>query len=207
MSQTLLFDVDGTLAETFDKAADIVEDLAAKFNYVAPEDRRKLRRIDWQELPTYLGVSRFRRRRFKRTFLERLRAAMSDARLSRDLDGVLKIITVSGYPVGAMTSSSVTNFESLAKENNYFSMTDLGDYDVNKSRVLKDFISRFGLAPTEVVYVGDEVEDIEAAKSLGMTSVGAAWGLTHEIELKKHEPDFIVNKPEELLTVLSQLDD
>ena len=33
MSQTLLFDVDGTLTDTFDKAAKIIDDLATTFKH------------------------------------------------------------------------------------------------------------------------------------------------------------------------------
>lgn len=205
MSQTLLFDVDGTLTDTFDKAADIIDALAVKFKYPVVTDRKKLRRIDWRDLATFLGVSRLRRKRFTKEFRERLRQAMLSAELSADLSSVLKIITTSGYTLGAMTSSSVTHFERITRENNYFTMTDLGDYDVNKKRVLGDFLSRFNLSANEVIYVGDEIEDILAAKALGLTSVGAAWGLNHAIALQEQNPDFVIYKPEELLTVISGL--
>ena len=204
MSLTLLFDVDGTLTDTFDTAATIIEELSVQFHYTPPESRRKLRRIDWRELPAFLGVSRFKRRRFIKIFRERLRAAMCNATLSPDFDSILNIITTSGYRIGAMTSSSVTPFAGLSKNNTYFSMTDLGDFDVNKVRVLRDFLSRFNLKPSEVIYVGDEIEDILAAKQLGLTAVGAAWGLNHAIALQAVEPDFVINTPSELLTVLSQ---
>ncbi len=204
MSRTLLFDVDGTLTDTFDAAATIIEELSTRFRYTAPESRRKLRRIDWRELPAFLGISRFRRGRFVKVFRERLRAAMCNTTLSPDFDSILNIITTAGYRVGAMTSSSVTPFAGLSNNNHYFSMTDLGDFDVQKVRVLRDFLSRFNLKPSEVIYVGDEIEDIMAAKQLGLTSVGAAWGLNHAIALQTAEPDFIINTPSELLTVLSQ---
>lgn len=205
MSQTLLFDVDGTLTDTFDKAAKIIDDLATTFKYPVVQDRKKLRRIDWRDLPAFLGVSRLRRGRFTKVFRDRLRQAMMTESLSDDINKVLNIITTSGYRVGAMTSSSLSNFERIAHESQYFTMTDLGDYDVNKERVLRDFLSRFNLAPNEVVYVGDEIEDVQAAKAIGLTSVGAAWGLNHEIALQEQHPDFVVYKPEELLTVISGL--
>lgn len=207
MSQTLLFDVDGTLTDTFDTAANIIDELAAKFKYSPVVDRKKLRRIDWRELPTFLGLTRFKRGRFIKAFRTRLRDALQDAALPDDVKSVLHIVTTSGYRIGAMTSSSVSNFKRIAESNDFFAMSDLGDYDTNKSRVLKDFLSRFDLDAKDVVYIGDEIEDVLAAKQLGMTSVGAAWGLNHTIALQEQEPDFIINKPEELLTVISQLDD
>ena len=207
MSQTLLFDVDGTLTDTFEQAATIIDELADKFKYKKIEDRKKLRRIDWRELAIYLGISRLKRGRFNKVFRNRLRAAMQFATLPNDMKSVLNIVTTSGYRIGAMTSSSVTDFKHLTEDNDFFSMSDLGDYDTNKARVLKDFLSRFDLDPKDVIYIGDEVEDITAAKQLGLTSVGVAWGINHQIALQEQEPDFIINKPEELLTVISQLDD
>lgn len=207
MTQTLLFDVDGTLSDTFDKTIAIINDLAEKYRYPMVKDKSTLRHIDWRTLPAYLGISRFRRKRYLKTLRDKLRETMSQGRLSPELDDVLKIITTSGYQVGAMASLSLTDFTGLSAANDYFSLVDVVQPAGDKARVLGDFLSRFGLKAKEVVFVGDEIEDIEVAKRLGMISIGCTWGLNSAFALQEQKPDYVVNKPSELLTVVSQLDD
>lgn len=207
MSHALLFDVDGTLADTFDTTANIINELAPQFKYPMLEDRRKLRQVDWRSLPSFLGVSRFKARRFMKTLRERLREELSDASLPGSVKSVLNIMHVSGYRLGAMSSCALSSWDSLTKEKNYFDMADLDGPNPHKARVIRDFLTRFDLTPKEVVYFGDEVEDIEIAKQLGIKSAAVGWGVNHVVTLQQYEPDFVVNKPEALLTVISQLDD
>jgi len=57
----------------------------------------------------------------------------------------------------------------------------------------------------KAVYIGDSNHDIEAAKSAGMKSVGAAYGFAGFKELKKSEPDWMIQNLNELLTLKGQI--
>lgn len=54
----------------------------------------------------------------------------------------------------------------------------------------------------DLVYIGDEVRDIEAAKKAGILSVGVSWGFQTEVAMKKASPDHLFNKPQELMTLI-----
>lgn len=58
--------------------------------------------------------------------------------------------------------------------------------------------ARLGLAPSEVVYVGDSVYDVLAARAAGMRAAAALWGAGAEAELRALGPDVALREPGEL---------
>jgi phosphoglycolate phosphatase len=57
-------------------------------------------------------------------------------------------------------------------------------------------------APHESYYVGDEVRDIVAAKEVGVSSVAVTWGYSRRSALEAERPDVLVDRPEQLGTLL-----
>jgi phosphoglycolate phosphatase len=61
-----------------------------------------------------------------------------------------------------------------------------------------------GVAPDTVLYVGDDLRDIQAAQAAGMPSAAAAWGyIGHNGEIDTWGADVIVSHPLDLLAHLA----
>jgi phosphoglycolate phosphatase len=60
-----------------------------------------------------------------------------------------------------------------------------------------------GVSPTDCIYIGDDIRDIEAGKAAGMLTIAAAYGFCGEA-LPPHEwgADALIRHPAELQTVL-----
>ena len=56
----------------------------------------------------------------------------------------------------------------------------------------------------DVLYVGDETRDITAAKKAKIKVVAVTWGFSSRKGLEKYKPDFLIDKPEELLEVVKR---
>jgi phosphoglycolate phosphatase-like HAD superfamily hydrolase len=61
------------------------------------------------------------------------------------------------------------------------------------------------LSSEEVIYVGDETRDIEASKKINIKVIAVSWGFNSGEVLAKHNPDFLIHKPSELIEVLRSL--
>jgi N-acetyl-D-muramate 6-phosphate phosphatase len=59
------------------------------------------------------------------------------------------------------------------------------------------------LDPSKCVYVGDDLRDIEAGKAAGMLTIAAAYGFCGATEPLDWQADFILNQPSDLLLLLS----
>jgi phosphoglycolate phosphatase len=60
-----------------------------------------------------------------------------------------------------------------------------------------------GLAPAEVLYVGDTNTDMQTAVAAGMFAAGVLWGFRTADELRKNGAGILVAKPAELLDLIS----
>ncbi|MGR9527445.1 HAD hydrolase-like protein (plasmid) [Priestia megaterium] len=55
----------------------------------------------------------------------------------------------------------------------------------------------------EVIYVGDELRDIKAAKKNGLFCIAASWGYDSIELLSTGNADFVAKQPKDILDILS----
>lgn len=65
---------------------------------------------------------------------------------------------------------------------------------------------RLGVLPEECVMVGDSDVDIATAANAGMKHIGVAWGFRSEEFLRAHGATCLARKPEDVVTYLSKME-
>ncbi|MDE5671340.1 MAG: HAD-IA family hydrolase, partial [Eubacterium sp.] len=66
-------------------------------------------------------------------------------------------------------------------------------------------LSMLKLSADECIWIGDSSVDIESAENLGCKSIAVTWGFRSVESLLKCSPDYVVNTPEEILSVLKKI--
>lgn len=61
---------------------------------------------------------------------------------------------------------------------------------------------RLGLAPQHCWYVGDDLRDIQAGRAAGMPTIAAAWGYCGNTEPRSWQADVVVDSPTDLITLI-----
>ncbi len=74
-----------------------------------------------------------------------------------------------------------------------------------KGQKLNDYVTERGFEPSQVVTVGDTIEEIEIGKTFGYNTVGITGGNQSTIRLKNAKPDFLIHKLTELKSVIENL--
>jgi len=64
-------------------------------------------------------------------------------------------------------------------------------------------LEKLNKAPKEVLSIGDAKNDIKAARRAGIVSVAVTWGLCDRSDLETSKPDYIIDKAEEILELIS----
>lgn len=84
----------------------------------------------------------------------------------------------------------------------YFTVVIGGDDVKNKKphpEPLLMVVEKLGLAPAELLFVGDSRNDIQAAKAAGCCSIGLTYGYNYGEPISLSEPDYIFDQFNELL--------
>jgi N-acetyl-D-muramate 6-phosphate phosphatase len=64
---------------------------------------------------------------------------------------------------------------------------------------------RLGIAPEHCWYVGDDQRDVEAGRAAGMITVACAWGYCGEVDPATWGADYLLDTPTDLLEMLRSL--
>ncbi|OLP15837.1 carotenoid oxygenase [Leptolyngbya sp. 'hensonii'] len=206
---TVIFDFDGTIADTLDVVVRIANHLAGEFGYepVTNEQVKAFKHLSSRQIIQSSGVPLMRVPFLLRRVRTELKTEISTAIPIPGIPEVLAQLQIQGYHLGIATSNSRDNVLAFLAANQltpafdfiYSGLTLLG-----KGRLLKRILAKERLHPTSVVYVGDETRDIEAAKQVGVWTIAVAWGFNSREILTKHQPDYLIHHPQQLLEVLAQ---
>ena len=67
---------------------------------------------------------------------------------------------------------------------------------------LLEAAERLGLPPQQCWYVGDDLRDIQAGQAAGMPSIGCGWGYCGQVEPLSWKADLVLDTPEQLLALM-----
>ena len=67
---------------------------------------------------------------------------------------------------------------------------------------LLEAATRLGLPPQQCWYVGDDLRDIQAGQAAGMPSIGCGWGYCGPVEPLGWKADLVLDTPEQLLALM-----
>lgn len=207
MSKVLLFDFDGTIADSFDSFLAIIPRLADKHNFRNPprEELEKLRSEDAKSLIKYLKIPLYKIPFLALDMKRMQHEQIADIEPFTGLPEVLHELTMKGYVLGILTSNGEENVKLFIKKNkiDIFSYIYSDSSIFGKHKVIRKFLKQHKLAKDDVTYIGDEIRDIQACQNVGMKIIAVTWGFNVKKGLTKYHPDFIINKPHELLDVLA----
>lgn len=208
--KVIIFDFDGTVADTFETIVNISNLLAPEFGYqkATPEDIVKYRNLTSRDVIKQSGVSIF-----KLPFiLKRLKIELnSKIHYLTPIPGIKEALfelKKQGNTIGIITSNDKENVQIFLDKNG---MPDLFDFIYSsknifgKSKIINKFIKQNKLKPEQIIYIGDETRDIEAAKKSHIKVIAVTWGFNGKQILAKQNPDFLIEQPSELISALCRL--
>ncbi|MBQ3181983.1 MAG: HAD family hydrolase, partial [Clostridia bacterium] len=58
------------------------------------------------------------------------------------------------------------------------------------------------ISPEEILFIGDSIYDIQTGKNAKMKTIAVTWGYQPQDMLLKENPDFLANKPEDIVNYI-----
>ncbi|MFP4134332.1 MAG: HAD-IA family hydrolase [Halothece sp.] len=204
----VIFDFDGTIADTKESVISITNRLAPEFGF-APLDEKEIAhfqnltakevikqsRVCWWQLPFLMKRVR-----------QELKTELKNISPIKGIDTVLETLTQNNNcQLGIITSNSEDNASQFLRQHGLlhcFNFIESSFHVFGKDKVIKRCLHQKNVSPEMVTYVGDETRDIEAAKKSGVRSVAVSWGFNTAEALAKCNPDFLIDQPSELLLAM-----
>ena len=203
--QLVLWDFDGTLADTLRGALDIYNALADKYGVLPISDSAAVREMSPREFIKTHRIPWLKVRLLFREFLAAQHSGIEKAAIFPGIASVLLALRDRGCRLGVVSSNSEKNIRMCLASNgmdNEFQLVVGYSRLFGKERALRRVITGEGISTREVLYIGDEIRDIEAAAKVGVDMVAVAWGFNSAAALREHNPTYLVETPEELTSQL-----
>jgi HAD superfamily hydrolase (TIGR01509 family) len=207
MTKVIIFDFDGTLADTIDILLSITNRLSAEFGFksATKEELAQLSNLNSWQILQYSGISIFKFPLLIRRLKAELHSEVPHIQLFPGIKEVLLELKKCGFQLGIITSNSRENVWTSLEKNGLQSLFTFiySGSTFGKHKVINKWLRRENINPEQVVYVGDEIRDIDAAKKTGIKVIAVGWGFNSQEALAAQNPDFLIERPQELIEIMN----
>ncbi|SAI67342.1 haloacid dehalogenase [Bordetella ansorpii] len=188
------FDFDGTLADTLPWFDGILDDVADRYGFRKPsaQERQQMRHRSAQDILKMLRVPFWKLPAIMIHVRQRMaQAGPGEVRLFDGIADSLSQLKHAGVRLAVVSSNSLDNVRRVLGPaiEPLFDDYECGTDMFGKSAKLKRLLMRHAVAPRQLMLVGDELRDIEAARQAGVRVGCVAWGYNHVDALRAGSPD------------------
>jgi phosphoglycolate phosphatase len=199
----VIFDFDGTLANSFPFVLAMLDELAEKFNtrkmnredlpklrHYSPHKIMKMHKVRIWKVPGILKYTRVLMRR------DAHRIAKFEG-----IDELIRELSLRKIKLGIVTTNTRAIVEQVLGEDifrlfNYF----LGDVSLfGKPKALKKMLTLAGCENSETLAIGDELRDLDAAAKVKIPFGAVSWGFSSPEALSARNPLFTFTYPAQIL--------
>lgn len=203
MLKHIIFDFDGTIADSFSQSLKIGNQLASKYGFkeLTGADLKELGSLPIEERLKRYNIKLYHLPKVLFEFLKIYKSHIGSIGMIGGVDSLLKNLKSRGLKLGIISSNNIDNINQFLNDKKLdafdFIYSSKGLF--GKHTTIKSCLGKYRIDKDEVIYVGDELRDITACKKAGIRIVSVSWGFDPPDLLVKGEPDFIANTPSELL--------
>lgn len=202
----VLFDFDGTIVDSMAVAMATYNQIAPRYGLtpITPEALPRLRTLSARTAMREHGVTFWKLPFIMRSMRRALHEQVDQLEAFPGMDGALRALAGKRYELGILSSNSTRNIQRFLARSQLqlFAHIEGGSSMLGKARALRKLMKAKKLDPSSVLYVGDEVRDVEAAHEAGVHSVAVSWGYADRSALAARRPTHLVDRPEDLVALL-----
>lgn len=202
----VIFDFDGTIGDTGKVSLDIYESISKKhgFKVLSPEEIEVFRTLP---IKTRMKKMDIPLRKIPKLTKQTWRLMAEKIPYTRPFEGIetlLQALKEKAIPMIIVSSNATSNVQGFLEHNQlpYFDKVLGGAKLFGKEKTLKKMIKRYQLTPEEVLYVGDELRDIESCKAINLPMAAVTWGFDKRSLLQSANPTYLVDTPHEIKTII-----
>lgn len=203
----IIFDFDGTIADSFDYIANFLAVDAGRPPLTAPE-KQELRGQSMATIGRQFGHSWWRLIRLFFKGRQRMHKVIGKVRPFEGMSDVIKKLHAEGHELFILSHNTVDNIHTFLHHyelHKYFLEVYGGVGLFGKGQALKNLLKEQNLEKENALYVGDEVRDVKAAKSAKIRIIAVTWGFARPSDLEALQPTATAEHPNDIINILEEL--
>ena len=204
---TLIFDFDGTIADTLSAIIRLVNEHASEFNIkpLVDKDVEEFRGMSNIDIIKRLKIPLVKVPYMVLHAQKELNQRIDEMTLFPGIKDLILGLKGLGLRLGILTSNSRENVQKFlrAQALDVFDFIHAEQNFFGKNWALLHLLKKHGLKRDEVLYVGDEVRDIEACQKVGVPVVAVSWGFHRRHLLAAKKPTYLVDAASEILAIVA----
>ena len=202
--KAIIFDLDGTIADSFHIGLEVANALAQKYKYEPIVDSPVIRDLSFKEfLVSHLKLGKIRLLLWARETRRIISQRSDDIKIFPGIKDTLEELS-KHYRLGILTSNSTKNALTVLENNgigHYFSFMYTNCPAFGKSRYLKKLVKTEKYRLSDVIYVGDEIRDVDSCIRANVPIVAVTWGANSIKTLKEAGANYFAAKPWDLVAI------
>jgi phosphoglycolate phosphatase len=208
MYRYVIFDFDGTLADSGDVAIRAINKMSENhgFESISEKDIPKLRKMSVRERCGHVGVNPLRLPLLANEYYGIFSEMMSEVDLYPGIEDLISRLHGEGAEIAVISSNSESNIRKFLKMKGIDIINEVicSNNLLKKHMIIRSLLKQKGLNPEDVIYVGDETRDIKASRKAGVKVIWVDWGLDLEEKAKSENPDYKVSDPAEIYKIVKE---
>jgi phosphoglycolate phosphatase len=204
----IIFDFDGTLADSFPWFVQMVNAVAIKYKFkqIAPEEIDGLRSLSALQLVQHLEIPLWKMPMIANHVRQQMTQDREGITRFAGVDQMLARLHQTGVTLALVTSNADENVRHVLGEENLALMSYI-ECDVSmfgKRARYRKILKQSGVRASETLSIGDEIRDIEASTQERIPFGAVTWGYTHIDALKAHAPAEVFTQVDDILKLFGE---
>jgi phosphoglycolate phosphatase len=202
----IIFDFDGTLADSFPWFITIYDDLAQRFN-LPNFDKAQLqqfRQVDMVRLFKDKKIPFCKVVRIGNYLKKKMSAEIENIRLAEGMQTVIDKLVSLRIKLAIVSSNKEENVRKVLGEQYapLFEHYECGVSIYGKASKFKKILKASGVSSEQALSIGDEVRDLKSSHKVGIAFGAATWGYTDLETLSANNPDKLFTEPLQILDII-----
>lgn len=201
----IIFDFDGTLADTFPSFVHVFDAAADKYGFrrLDRAQHHALRGADARQIMAHHAIPLWKVPAIARFMRAGLAADIDNIKLFAGVAQALRSLSAQGVVLTIVSSNSLDNVRAVLGPElaALFSHLECGASLFGKLAKVRKVLAATGIAPQDTMLIGDEIRDAKAAADAGVDFGAVAWGFNHVEALAARHPQRIFRHVDELSDV------
>lgn len=202
----VIFDFDGTIADTITSGLAFGNEMLVEMGKkpITMAEFHELRKLSIHEALKKYDISMIQVPALAMQLQKKQRLNAGNVKPFKGIPKMLTTLVMRGYPLQVLTTNAKDIVETFLKTNDINVFTEVTSERnlFGKSASLKKILKHMNKKPEEVIYIGDEVRDIEACKKVGIEIISVTWGLQSRGALEKAGANYLADTPGDILNIL-----